>query len=189
MLNIKGEKTFFPVYCHWRTAVSLQTDRSLIIVNTYVSHSDAYTCVALEVSIIKREMTCMNSSRSDLKTSYSKNRFCRYIDFLHSWVSWIFVFSVSMQGESAACSHLLLLFCLLPVRRKAVTRWLNPKKRIQIEPLESCATGLSTWQRTKWQALSHSVSIDIFCHLFLSILFSKLYSVLESKMLNFNFCS
>lgn len=90
---------------------------------------------------------------------------------MHSWI----IIKPGFFTFCVLCEHRLgntcwVLFRLLPVRRIALTRWLAPKKRIQIKPLESCSTGLSRWQRSKWQALqekSHPVSIVIFSYIFI----------------------
>lgn len=130
----------------------------------------------------KRGMTRMNDSKLDLKpiTVNCRNRY-----FMHSWILinpgfLLFVFSLNTKRNVQPSNTCWVLFCLLPARRIALTRWLAPKKRIQIKPLEPCSTGLSRWQRTKWQALHGKVTPCQHCHL-LSFIYLYIHRFIQWK--------
>ena len=80
----------------------------------------------------------------------------------------LFLFSLNTEESVQPANTCYVIFYLLPVRRMAVTRWLAPKKGIQIKPSRARLDSLV--QVTKDQMagfVTRTVSIVIFCHLFI----------------------
>lgn len=121
-------------------------------------------------------MTQMTAPKPDLKpiTVNSRNRYfmCSRILKKPGFLCSYWAHRRNVQPSNICWE----LFSHLPRGRIALTRWLALKKRIQIKPLEPCSTGLSRWQRTKWQALHGKVTPCQHCHL-LSFIYSPIYSV------------
>lgn len=133
----------------------------------------------------------MNGPRLDLKWVAVKPSFVEidtsYIpEFLKSqpfffFSSLCFQWIYSTGGTCSLVTPAECSFTFRQVRRIALTRWLALKKRIQIKPHEPRSTGLSTWQRTKWQALHEKVTSCQHCHLLSFIFLFILQRFIQSK--------
>lgn len=124
----------------------------------------------------KRGPTRMTDSEQDLKpiTVNCRNRY-----FMHSWIlsNLAFLCSLCRRGRNEQPSNTCwVLFCLLPARRIALTRWLALKKRIQINlssrARRACPDDKGPNGRL-YMEKSHPVSIVIFSHLFI---YSQIYT-------------